>query len=191
MKAMRPFLAPAARTFHELRKVVGTSKIIIPVPLFHLKFLDGICRLRGRNFKWAALLLAAAVMLAGDASAQVSLAPPAAAPDKPAVPQAKPVPAAKPKVRPLAKKPTASPSPQPAATATPAGAPDDPNVDLVYGAYQRGLYKTTFDLAIKRAQEKGDPKAMTMLGELYANAFGVKRDDAKAAEWYKDRKSVV
>jgi tetratricopeptide (TPR) repeat protein len=36
-----------------------------------------------------------------------------------------------------------------------------------------------------RAQYNGDPKAMTMLGELYANALGVKRDYAKAAEWYK------
>ena len=68
--------------------------------------------------------------------------------------------------------------------ATPAPVPDDPNVDLVYGAYQRGHYKTAFDLATKRAQENGDPKAMTMLGELYANALGVKRDDTKAAEWY-------
>ena len=62
---------------------------------------------------------------------------------------------------------------------------DDPNVDLVYGAYQRGQYKTAFDLATNRAQFNGDPKAMTMLGELYANAMGVKRDYAKAAEWYK------
>ena len=38
---------------------------------------------------------------------------------------------------------------------------------------------------MKRAQEKSDPKAMTMLGELYANAFGVARDDAKAVGWYK------
>ena len=67
---------------------------------------------------------------------------------------------------------------------TPAPVPDDPNVDLVYGAYQRGQYKTAFDLATQRAQDKGDPKAMTMLGELYANAMGVKRDYAKAAEWY-------
>ena len=29
-----------------------------------------------------------------------------------------------------------------------------------------------------------DPKAMTMLGELYANGLGVKRDYAKAADWY-------
>ena len=67
---------------------------------------------------------------------------------------------------------------------TPAPPPDDPNVDLVFGAYQRGQYKTAFDLATKRVQDNGDPKAMTMLGELYANAMGVKRDDAKAAEWY-------
>ena len=55
----------------------------------------------------------------------------------------------------------------------------------MYGAYQRGQYKTAFDLATNRAQYNGDPKAMTMLGELYANAMGVKRDYAKAAEWYK------
>ena len=54
-----------------------------------------------------------------------------------------------------------------------------------YGAYQRGQYKTAFDLATNRAQFNGDPKAMTMLGELYANAMGVKRDYAKAAEWYR------
>src|ERR1019366_1427359 len=29
------------------------------------------------------------------------------------------------------------------------------------------------------------PKAMTLLGELYANALGVKRDYARAADWYK------
>ncbi|MGC1553494.1 MAG: HcpA family protein, partial [Bradyrhizobium sp.] len=117
------------------------------------------------------LLLAAAAMLTARVSAQVSLAPPAATPEKPAA-AAKPATAEKAKIRPLAKKPAAPPAPPPAATATPEP-PDDPNADLVYGAYQRGLYKTAFDLAMKRAQEKSDPKAMTMLGELYANAFGV------------------
>jgi hypothetical protein len=34
---------------------MGTSKPINLVPLFHLKFLNGICRLCCRNFKWAAL----------------------------------------------------------------------------------------------------------------------------------------
>ena len=38
------------------------------VPLFNLKFLDGICRLFCRNFKWAALVLAA-VLYAGTADA--------------------------------------------------------------------------------------------------------------------------
>src|SRR5579872_266321 len=46
----------AAPTFHELRKVMGTGKFMILVPLFHLKFLDGIRRLRCRNFKWAAIV---------------------------------------------------------------------------------------------------------------------------------------
>jgi multidrug efflux system outer membrane protein len=34
---------------------MGASKSRILVPLFHLKFPDGICRLQCRNFKWAAL----------------------------------------------------------------------------------------------------------------------------------------
>ena len=34
---------------------MGTSKVMLLVPLVHLKFLNGICRLRRRNFKWAAL----------------------------------------------------------------------------------------------------------------------------------------
>jgi hypothetical protein len=34
---------------------MGTSKPIDLAPLFHLKFLDGVCRLWCRNFKWAAL----------------------------------------------------------------------------------------------------------------------------------------
>ena len=159
---------------------MGTSKIIIQVPLFHLKFLDGICRLRCRNFKWAAPILAA-VMWTACASAQVSLAPP----EQHRTSRSKP-PCRKTKVRPAAKKPhTARTATRPRDYADTRPPPDDPNADLVYGAYQRGFYKTAFDLAIKRAQENGDPKAMTMLGELYANGFGLKRDDAKAVAWYK------
>src|ERR1700691_4423737 len=116
-------------------------------------------------------LLLAAVMWTAHASAQVSLAPPGSTPDKPAAPDTNPAAAAKPKLRPAAKKP--APAPPPAATATPAPPPDDPNADLVYGAYQSGLYKTAFDLATKRAQEKGDPRAVTMLGAVYANAMAV------------------
>ncbi|HXQ03160.1 MAG TPA: tetratricopeptide repeat protein, partial [Bradyrhizobium sp.] len=144
------------------------------------------------------LILASCLTFAANAAAQISLVPPgvdtppadksaakakakpAAAAKKPAAPAATPNPAApaataKPAARPAA----------PTATVTPAPAPDDPRVDLVFGAYQRGQYKTAFDLASKRAQDTGDPKAMTMLGELYANALGVKRDYAKAADWYK------
>ena len=54
----RSSCSTSAPTFHELRKVMGTSKLMMLVPPFHLKFLDGICRLRCRNFKWAALGMA-------------------------------------------------------------------------------------------------------------------------------------
>ena len=113
--------------------------------------------------------------------------PPAAAePVKPAA--AKPAEKAKPKPQPppapaAAKKPETKPA-APVVTATPAPTPDNPNADFVYGAYQRGEYKTAFGLAQPRAQA-GDIHAMTMLGELYANGLGVKRDYAKAIEWYK------
>ena len=85
--------------------------------------------------------------------------------------------------------PSAHKKSEPAKAATPPAAqtpaPDDPNVDLAYGAYQAGLYRTAFNIALKRAEEMGDPKSMTLLGELYSNALGIKRDDVKAAEWYK------
>jgi hypothetical protein len=38
-------------TFHELRKVMGTSKFMILVPLFYLKFLNRGRRLWCSNFK--------------------------------------------------------------------------------------------------------------------------------------------
>jgi hypothetical protein len=37
--------------FHELRKVMGTSKLMILVPLFYLTFLGRICREWCRNVK--------------------------------------------------------------------------------------------------------------------------------------------
>ena len=158
----------------------------------------------------AAMLMGSLLLLTGGATAQISLTPPGllpppgskAAPQKSAPQKAAPrkaapkapakaapkapakaPPKAAPKAPPAAA-PTkpAAPPPAPPAAAT---APADPNVDLVYGAYQRGAYKTTFNLATKRAQEDNDPKAMTMLGELYANGLGVKRDYVKAGEWYK------
>src|SRR5260370_3994095 len=132
-------------------------------------------------------IFAGCLMLAAGASAQIQLTPPAAQtpPSKPAARKETPKPKAAAAAA-VAKKPAAAPKPAATPTPTPTPTPtfDDPNVDSVYGAYQRGLYKTTFDLATTRAQYARDPKAMTMLGQLYANALGVKRDYAKAAEWY-------
>ena len=115
--------------------------------------------------------------LAGTATAQVSLAPPgipAPAPEatRPAAPKPRLKPRETPKETPKeaakeAKKPAAAPKPEtkPALepTVTPAPAADDPNADYVYAAYQRGQYKTAFDLATARVAN-GDPKAMAMLG---------------------------
>src|SRR5690242_17106907 len=124
--------------------------------------------------------LAGALLFATAAVAQTPSAPPAAKSE----PRAEPRPEAKKSAPTPTRKPPAvpetKPTPLPAATATPA--PDNPNVDLVYGAFQRGEYKTAFNLATQRAQA-GDPKAMTMLGEIYANGFGTKRDYAKAVDW--------
>src|ERR1700760_3625947 len=132
-------------------------------------------------------LVVGAALFATAAAAQTSIAPPAAKSESKAAPKSEPK--AEPKseakkTKPHAvKKPAPSETrPPPAATATPAL--DNPNVDVVYGAFQRGEYRTTRELALPRAQA-GDPKAMTMLGEIYSNGFGVKRDFAKAVDWYK------
>jgi hypothetical protein len=57
--------------------------------------------------------------------------------------------------------------------------------DVAYGAFQRGYYLTAFSEATRRVEEKADPKAMTLLGELYAQGFGIPADDKKAADWYR------
>ncbi|MGA7486058.1 MAG: tetratricopeptide repeat protein, partial [Xanthobacteraceae bacterium] len=54
-----------------------------------------------------------------------------------------------------------------------------------YGAFQRGYYVTAFSIATRRVEEEKDVKAMTLLGELYANGLGVVHDDKKAVEWYR------
>lgn len=71
-----------------------------------------------------------------------------------------------------------------AQTKPPAAAATAANVDLMFGAFQRGSYLTAMAEATKRV-EQNDPKAMTLLGELYAQGLGVGRDDAKAVQWYK------
>jgi uncharacterized protein len=84
------------------------------------------------------------------------------------------------------------PAPKPADSKPAAGAPTSsqparggPEPDLAYGAYQRGYFLTAFAEATRRVQEKGDPHAMTLLGELYSNGLGVPLDEVKAARWYK------
>ena len=41
-------------------------------------------------------------------------------------------------------------------------------------------------VASRRASEQGDPVAMTLLGELYANGYGVAKDEKKALAEKKD-----
>ena len=108
-------------------------------------------------------------------SAQPATAPPPKATPKPAAPKPKTVPKAstKPKADPQAKE-----APKAAKTDALPPESDDPNVDLAYGAFQEGRYKTALALATRRATEKGDPKSMTLIGEIYSNGFGVKREPA-------------
>ena len=59
-------------------------------------------------------------------------------------------------------------------------------VDLAYGAFQRRDYKTARSEAMKRFTENNkDTAAMTLLGVLYANGWGVDIPDLKTAqEWF-------
>jgi uncharacterized protein len=72
---------------------------------------------------------------------------------------------------------------QPKSSAPVSAAANEP--DIAYAEYQRGRYVSAFQEATRRIEEKSDPKAMTLLGELYAGGFGVANDDKKAVEWYK------
>src|SRR5690606_19226546 len=58
-------------------------------------------------------------------------------------------------------------------------------IDLAYGAFQRGEYLTAYAEATRRIEQDNDPKAMTLVGELLAHGLGVKRDEARAAYWYR------
>ncbi len=63
------------------------------------------------------------------------------------------------------------------------GTSETKSADLAYGAYQRGLYLTAFNLALPRAKA-GDSAAQTLIAELYENGLGVARDTKEAAAWY-------
>jgi TPR repeat protein len=55
--------------------------------------------------------------------------------------------------------------------------------DEAFGAYQRGLYITAYNLALPRA-ENGDPAAQTLLAEILSRGLGRPRDEKAAATWY-------
>ncbi|MDR0251720.1 MAG: sel1 repeat family protein [Brucellaceae bacterium] len=55
--------------------------------------------------------------------------------------------------------------------------------DPAFGAFQRGLYLTAFNLGMERAKA-GDPSAQTLVAEIYARGLGVKADQKEAAHWY-------
>src|SRR5260370_11281516 len=102
-------------------------------------------------------------------------------PQTPSKPAAK----AAPRKPPAAKSGAADAPPTSAASAPAATSGSGHEPDLAFGAFQRGFYLTALSLATHRVDEKGDIKAMTLLGEIYGNGFGVARDDNKAAEWYR------
>lgn len=55
--------------------------------------------------------------------------------------------------------------------------------DEAYGAYQRGLYRTAYNLALPKA-EKGDAPSQTLVAEILSRGLGVATDPANAAKWY-------
>ncbi|MCP4384967.1 MAG: sel1 repeat family protein, partial [Hyphomicrobiales bacterium] len=67
------------------------------------------------------------------------------------------------------------------AVVEPLPSPDGP--DRAYGAFQRGLYLTAFDIAIPLA-EKGDTAAQTLIGLIYEGGYGVPQSLPDALSWY-------
>lgn len=55
--------------------------------------------------------------------------------------------------------------------------------DPAFGAFQRGLYLTAFNLSMERAKA-GDPAAQTLVAEIYSRGLGLKADQKQAAHWY-------
>ena len=105
-----------------------------------------------------------AVAMAGGLALLAALAPPAHA-QAPAKPGA---------AKPAAAKPTTA-KPNAAGTTAP---------DPAYAAYHIGHYKTAFDLAVERANSKGDPVSMVLAAELLSQGYGVRQDADAARKWY-------
>ncbi len=116
---------------------------------------------------------------AADTGAPDAVAPKAGAPDTGA-----------PNAGPNLDKPIETPLPQPATTAPlPSADAINPErfgakpADPAYGAFQRGLYKTAYNLALVRAQN-GDPAAQTLVAEILSRGLGVPLNPGEAAKWY-------
>lgn len=56
-------------------------------------------------------------------------------------------------------------------------------LDPAYGAFQRGLYRTAYNLALKKA-EQGDAPSQVLIAEILARGLGLPRNEAEAARWY-------
>ena len=62
----------------------------------------------------------------------------------------------------------------------------EPPPDLAFGAFQRGLYQSAMQEALKRVKENpNDAPAMTLLGEIYREGLATPRDLKVAASWYR------
>jgi uncharacterized protein len=59
----------------------------------------------------------------------------------------------------------------------------EPDINFVYGVFQRGWYLTALALATPLA-ESGNVAAQTLLGVLHETGLGIRQDKQKAAEWY-------
>lgn len=79
--------------------------------------------------------------------------------------------------------PPASPADEAAASDTFNPARFGKQPDAAYGAFQRGLYVTAYNLALVRAKN-GDPAAQALVAEILARGLGVPRDAVGAARWY-------
>ncbi len=140
----------------------------------------------GKLLSNAAALLTAFPVLTFAAFAQTAEAPITSEPAKPAI--APPAPAAS--------APVSSGAPGTTAKQDKPRSPDDPALETInptrfgkapadeaFGAYQRGLYKTAYNLALPRA-ESGDPAAQVLLAEMLARGLGIPVNMAESAKWY-------
>lgn len=55
--------------------------------------------------------------------------------------------------------------------------------EAAYIAFEQGQYLTALNIAERNAKE-GDPRAHTLVGRIYGEGLGVRKDEAVAAQWY-------